>query len=1433
MRSRPASPSSIRRAVSFLLILVAGTFAPGLAGRARGEGAAATRPPQRAIDDARAGTLPPYELERRLLRGGSVLLRAAIFDPVAEPMPEFARGRKATGGEGAFLIQFRDDLTSSVRQELEGAGVAFVDYVPSRTYLVRASPAAFAVLQNHPRVRWLDAFRGGYKVAPVLRSDAWTQDVYLNLRLLPGVSPMDLLDRLRRNETTVRLSAVQGEIADGATLRVLVPAGHLHPFVERAAEDGAVWTIEPWFLPRIDNDNSVWTIQSYDTTNRTNYALSATLWNHGITGTGQLVAIADSGLDDDMCYFRNSGSSAEIAQAQTPALPGTGTIDLTKKVAAYYVLPQATAYDGNALCNGRPESYHGTHVTGSVLGDNYVTLSSPTSGGHDTGDGMAPNAQVIFQDAASEVTGCLSGLGNDFHLIWQQAYDAGARVHSNSWGADAQGEYTGDSRLIDEIMYDREDMLVLFANGNGTYFGTVLSPATAKNCLAVGATSNGAVGANTIAAFSSKGPTADGRIKPDVVAPGESIVSAAGDASHASDNCGAKLLSGTSMATPTVAGGATLLRQYFTDGFYPSGAKTAADTLNPSAALLKAAVVNGAVDVAYTTQATMLNGLNPWYDQGFGRIQLDNVAFFSTPSRDARRTRLWDKWKAAGLVTGEADEYALQVAAGQPLKVALAWTDPEASGLAATTLVNNLDLEVVSPSGSTYRGNVFAGGQSVVGGSGDLRNTVEVVFLTAPIAGTWNLRVRGTSIPGTPAQSTSTRQGYAMVATYADCAVSLAAPSGPVATDNGSTGVDLAWSAVEGATGYQIYRTSGTCAAPPTTFHLVGQTASTSFTDTLVQGGFGYAYRVRAVTACGEGAIGPCVSATYSGNCTLFPTFAGLTSAIDDHGTAACDSLLGWSAGSSNCPLAAMVSHDVYRSTDPYALPGPATILAAGAGGTTYRDATVTPNTTYYYTVRAEDGTTANGGPANGGNVDPNLVTRSVTPTSSANYAGTWTDDGGDGVARLILDPPWRVSHQQNHTAGGSLAYHSGPDGRTYPADTCVAATTPAIPLQPGRSPVLTYWARYDLEYQWDGVVVEISTNGGTSWTALAPTPPYPATLAMTGDPPFNMCGYPSTQAAFTGPDPNGDLSPWAQYSHDLTPYSGQTVMIRWRLSTDPGTEFEGFYLDDVTLTEAMVPASCGADPRLVASAVVSDVCAGGGAGSGNGILDAGEDVAVAVSLQNIGDTADTGITGTLSTSYPGAVVTRPAAAFADVASGATVGSASPHFSVWVSPAVTCGTSIPFTLAIASGQGTWTRSFSLTVGAGSTACAQTPCASALPVEDGTGTNPLRIAAGAGTSVNLTFGLSCHAVDSTVYWGRTAGAMSGIAWTNAACGFGAVGAATVDPGSPPLGGVLYFVVVPSNGLKEGSYGRDSNGVERLPASGLGACTLPQELGATCP
>jgi hypothetical protein len=285
-------------------------------------------------------------------------------------------------------------------------------------------------------------------------------------------------------------------------------------------------------------------------------------------------------------------------------------------------------------------------------------------------------------------------------------------------------------------------------------------------------------------------------------------------------------------------------------------------------------------------------------------------------------------------------------------------------------------------------------------------------------------------------------------------------------------------------------------------------------------------------------------------------------------------------------------------------------------------------------------------------------------------------------------------------------------------------------------------------------------------------------------------------------------------------------------MSSDPATEFDGFYLDDIAITNAMVPSSCGADLRLTNAPGVADSCAAG-AGGGNGILESGEDAVVSASLQNIGDTAVTGVTGTLSTTQPGVLITRPTASFTNAAAGATTSSVVPHFGIWVAPTVACGTVIPFSLGVTSAQGTFARNFSVTVGTPGLPCTQIACASALPVEDGVSPAPLLASPGSGTSVHLTFGLSCHAVDSTVYWGSIAASGAGLHWANAACGFGAQGSATFDPGTPPTNTVYAFVVVPSNGVTQGSYGRTSAGIERSPVSGLGACNLPQTLGGTCP
>ncbi len=148
-------------------------------------------------------------------------------------------------------------------------------------------------------------------------------------------------------------------------------------------------------------------------------------------------------------------------------------------------------------------------------------------------------------------------------------------------------------------------MFVVAAGNDGS---AAQSMGNSKNALTVGGLAQG--GSTTIASFSSLGPTADGRIKPDIMAPGSSIISGSGNVNvtGTAQAPATKSLSGTAMATPTIAGNAALMRQFFSDGFYPRGAKTAADKLNPSGMVMKALLLNGTNSISTTAWGGMNYG---------------------------------------------------------------------------------------------------------------------------------------------------------------------------------------------------------------------------------------------------------------------------------------------------------------------------------------------------------------------------------------------------------------------------------------------------------------------------------------------------------------------------------------------------------------------------------------------------------------------------------------------------------------------------------------------------------------------------------------------------------------------------------------------------------------------------------------------------------
>ncbi|RMD63838.1 MAG: hypothetical protein D6824_04740, partial [Planctomycetota bacterium] len=383
------------------------------------------------------------------------------------------------------------------------------------------------------------------------------------------------------------------------------------------------------------------------------------------------------------------------------------------------------------------QDFHGTLVAGAAVGD---------AGAADDLRGVAYDSQLVynFLPGGSSPPGAAEEA--DLLARFDLHHSQGARVHTNSWGDDGDTSYNGFARAVDEFTWANEDDVVVFAITNQL---TLRTPENAKNALAVGASfdtpNQNAIGSG------GHGPTSDNRRKPELFTPGISI-RGPGILNDTAVTSG----SGTSFAAPAAAGAALLARQYFTDGFYPTGAATPADSFVPSGALLRATLLNAASNM--TAVPSTSNDTWPNNNEGFGLLKLDDALFFTG---DSRTLRVFDIRHAdpQALTTGAQWSTQLRVLdAAEPLRATLVWTDPPATLGAAVATVNNLDLEAVSPSGVVYKGNVFdpAARTSVPGGAFDDRNTVEQIHLPSPETGDWTFRVSAASVNVGP-------QGFAVV----------------------------------------------------------------------------------------------------------------------------------------------------------------------------------------------------------------------------------------------------------------------------------------------------------------------------------------------------------------------------------------------------------------------------------------------------------------------------------------------------------------------------------------------------------------------------------------------------------------------------------------------------------------------------------------------
>lgn len=679
-------------------------------------------------------------------KGPFIRLRYATFDPlqgVPDVDPALRTVPASMDEVGRYLVQFEGPVKPQWVAAVRSRGIVIEDYVPDYAFVVRATLRQVSALPNaFPFVRWTGVFHAAYKIEP--RALAPTVQP-LTARTASRPEAMGLAMRLQRFGAGVM----------GQTATTVEVAGSRQLAMQLARTPEVKW-VQVRRTPHVFNDRAA---------NIIGVSGSLGVRVRGFYGKGQIVAVADSGLD--------TGD------------PQTLNRDFQGRVLATFALGRPTTNDWSDPTTGLGWGGHGTHVAGSVLGSGANSGANPAQ--HNYGSshaGMAPEASLVFQSIEDD-RGGLGGVPLTLYDLFIEPYKLGARVHTNSWGASDIGTYTDLAASVDQFVYDNPDMTILFAagndgidrNGDGVVDpGSIGDPAAAKNIITVGASENlrpptenwggntkqtwsiygdlfpplstdfTADKPNGMAAFSSRGPAADGRIKPDIVAPGTGIVSvlsrlsAAGgevlDGEFAGAYSDANTLSkyayssGTSMATPVAAGAAALVREFYTKKQW-----------NPSAALVKATLINGAYDMnpgQYGLGPAREMSQRPNGVEGFGRVDLVK-ALTPTPPR----SNVWVD-NPTGLSTGQNIRFQYHVqGTADPLTITLVWTDPPGAPFALPALVNNLDLSVTDPSGTTFYGNGAAA-------PGDTLNNVENIDIARPQAGIYTIQIAGTNIPMGP-----------------------------------------------------------------------------------------------------------------------------------------------------------------------------------------------------------------------------------------------------------------------------------------------------------------------------------------------------------------------------------------------------------------------------------------------------------------------------------------------------------------------------------------------------------------------------------------------------------------------------------------------------------------------------------------------------------
>ncbi len=625
---------------------------------------------------------------------GILNLAIGSFDPTSEQLPILDSNLLRHNDNlmtGMAIIQLFSHDGLILESLVEDYELTILDFISDEGWLIRLPHTGVSLndLQQDSRIRWAGVEHPAMRISPQILDNPQTST---KLAIIPA-SDLASGGLSALSKDIVSYGAESAWCGIGLC-EVNIAPNNIAPVVKNIAFDGRVIWQEPSYDLELHNAVAGAVSGVLGVTNNATFTLD---------GSGEMIAITDTGLDRDHPDIngRVIGVYTQFGLDPSPADTNTG---------------------------------HGTHVALTVAGDGVSDSSAK---------GIAPNANIVVYALEHDATGVFGRQGSIYDML-KDAEQMTARIAVNAWGLNGNyGQYTADSRSTDIFVVDKPAMLPVFSVGDGGSNGAsqVTAPATAKNVLAVGVSTTGtgsSAAVGSVDAISSLGPSLDGRIKPDVVAPGMELCSGRAEEAKypAGNSCASGThgngdplymsLSGTSQATAVAGGVSALTRQFIREEVGLSA---------PDGALVKAAVINGATDLGVADI--------PNFAEGWGQVNLERTVLPMDGSTvlDTYFDQNNEINPGYGLL------YAFDLDPSNGIDITLAWTDNAGSANAPQSesrLVNDLDLVLVDPSGNEWLGNVFNNGYSQSGGQSDDVNNVERIKIAAGSAsnsGQWLVKV--------------------------------------------------------------------------------------------------------------------------------------------------------------------------------------------------------------------------------------------------------------------------------------------------------------------------------------------------------------------------------------------------------------------------------------------------------------------------------------------------------------------------------------------------------------------------------------------------------------------------------------------------------------------------------------------------------------------